>query len=296
MELRQLKTFLVVADLLNFNQSANQLHFAQSTVSARIKALEEEVGVPLFDRLGKKVALTEAGRMLVRYAKKIIALEEETLAEVNGKKEHGGSISIRIPQSLGNQVLPHILKDFSTGFPFVNIDVNTCTFTQLKRELRTGITDVAFLLYDAVHKVDLKSEVLGCVNLTFICSNNSEFKDKTNITMKDLEKTPVLLPKYDCRYKTFLTQTFAELNINPVIFEINSVETIRTCVKQGVGISLLPEFSITNQLTAGDFSTFLVNNHQMETAILMILHKDKWQSKPLKNFIELTKKYIKKLN
>lgn len=125
MESSQLKTFLAVAELLSFNRAAERLNFAQSTVSARIKRLEQEVDVPLFERLGKKVILTEAGRRMVRYAKKILDLETETLYEISGKEESSGSISIRIPQSLGSYMLPRILPEFQKKYPRINLDINT---------------------------------------------------------------------------------------------------------------------------------------------------------------------------
>ncbi|MGA7644044.1 MAG: LysR family transcriptional regulator, partial [Syntrophobacteraceae bacterium] len=84
MELRQLKTFLMVAKLLSFNRAADALNYAQSTVSVQIRGLEEEFGVPLFDRLGKQVVLTEAGQVLMRYAQKMLDIEEETHCEVAG--------------------------------------------------------------------------------------------------------------------------------------------------------------------------------------------------------------------
>jgi DNA-binding transcriptional LysR family regulator len=80
MELRQLKTFLTVSQLLSFNRAAGSLNYAQSTVSAQIKALEDELAVPLFDRLGKRVVLTEAGDLLARYARKMLDMEAATIS------------------------------------------------------------------------------------------------------------------------------------------------------------------------------------------------------------------------
>jgi DNA-binding transcriptional LysR family regulator len=98
MELRQLKTFKTVAQLLNFNRAAEILNYSQSAVSAQIKLLEEELGVKLFERLGKRIALTQAGETLMRYSQKMLDIEKETLTEVSGWKEPHGSISVRIPQ------------------------------------------------------------------------------------------------------------------------------------------------------------------------------------------------------
>lgn len=287
METRQLKTFLVVAELLSFNQAAEALNLAQSTVSARIKGLEEELGVPLFDRLGKKVALTEAGRMMIRHAKKMTEFEAETLAEVTGWNEPTSSISMRIPQSLGTYLLPHVLKRFQKDYPRVNLDISSCTFSRLKQELRSGLTDVAFLLYDAVNLSDLKSEVLGFTNLVCLCSNSSDLKSKVYVSLKELENETLLLPKNDCRYATAFSRLITEQDITPAtMLEINSIETIKACVEQDVGVALLPEFAVKEELAQGRFATFQLENGPIEVAILMILHKEKWLSQPMEMFIE----------
>ncbi|MBU0944996.1 MAG: LysR family transcriptional regulator [Proteobacteria bacterium] len=287
MELRQLKTFLVVAELLSFNQAADALNFAQSTVSARIRALEEELGVPLFDRLGKKVALTEAGRIMVRYARKMADMEAETFAEVAGWEGPGGSISVRMPQSLGTYLLPRVLVRFQQQYPRVNLDINTCTFSTLKQELRSGITDMAFLLMDTIHEASLKSEILGFVNLLFICSSTAELSRRKVVRLEDMEQQTLLLPKYDCRYKSTFLQDLAELKVTPAaVLEINSIETIKACVEQGVGVTLLPEIAVQEELAQGRFASFQFEGESLETAILLILHKDKWLSQSMEAFIE----------
>lgn len=161
MELRQLKTFLMVGKLLSFNRAAEILNYAQSTVSVQIRALEEEFGVPLFDRLGKQVVLTEAGQALMRYARKMIDIEDETHAEVSGRAQPQGSLSIRMPQSLSGCYLPAILSKFCAHYPNVGFDINSCAYHSLEHELKSGITDVAFLLAESISARDLKSEVLG---------------------------------------------------------------------------------------------------------------------------------------
>ena len=289
-ELRNLKSFLVVAELLSFNQAAETLNFAQSTISARIRTLEEELGIPLFDRLGKKVALTEAGKIMLHYARKMIALEAETFSEVAGWEEPGSSISVRIPQSLGTYLLPKVLSRFQQHYPRVNLDINTCTFTSLKKELRSGITDVAFLLLDTIHEADLESEVLGFVNLLFVCSANSELGLKRTVHLRDLEKQTLLLPKHDCNYRSTLLRELTESKVYPVaIQELNSIETIKACVEQGVGVTILPEIACAEELKQGRLRSFHVERDIFETSILMILHKDKWLSQPMKAFIQEVK-------
>lgn len=290
MELRQLKTFLTVAELLSFNKAATVLNLAQSTVSARIRVLEDDLGVLLFDRLGKNVTLTEAGRKMARYARKMIDMEAETLAEVGRSEEPGGSLSVRIPQSLGALLLPEVLKRFQQTCPRVNLDINSCSFNLLKKELRSGITDVAFLFIDGIHEVDLVEEVLGFTEILFVYSAMSPLAETEIIELESMENQCLLLPKFDCHYnKTFL-QTLKERNIQPAaVIELNSIETIKCCVEQGVGVGVLPEIVVEKDVEGGRFVASRVGANRVETAILMIRHKNKWLSPSLENFINTVK-------
>ncbi len=160
----------------------------------------------------------------------------------------------------------------------------------LKQELRSGITDVAFLLLDAIHEADLKSEVLGFVKLLFICSPDSKLSTGKMVRLKDMEQQTLLLPKYDCRYQSTFVRDLAELKVAPAaILELNSIETIKACVEQGVGISFLPEMAVEEALRQGRLASFEIDDKQMETAILMILHKNKWLSPSMEAFIREVK-------
>ena len=108
MELRELKTFQKVAILLSFNLAADALHYAQSTVSAQIKSLEDDLGVPLFHRLGKKISLTEAGENLLKHSQRLLAMVEETYTATTGRGMLEGSLSIRVPQTVAAYYLPDI--------------------------------------------------------------------------------------------------------------------------------------------------------------------------------------------
>ena len=196
MELRQLRTFQPVARRASFNRAAKVLNYAQSTVSAQIRLLEEEFGVPLFNRLGKKISLTEAGQMLMRYSQRMLDIEKETLAKVSSWEEPHGSISIRIPQSIGTYLLPSVLSKFQTDFPKVGFDISTCAYNELITELKTGITDVAFLLADSIPFAELKSEVLRIENLVLVSSLDHHLAKQNSVDIKDLSGQTILLPKH----------------------------------------------------------------------------------------------------
>jgi DNA-binding transcriptional LysR family regulator len=121
MEIKQLITFKHAAENLNFTQTAKLLNFAQSSVTAQIKALEDEIGKPLFERLGKRLILTEAGRTFKSYADKIIALSQEAVTAANGEEEISGTLTIGAQESQCTYRLPLILKEFKSAFPKVKL-------------------------------------------------------------------------------------------------------------------------------------------------------------------------------
>ncbi|MBU1041745.1 MAG: LysR family transcriptional regulator, partial [Proteobacteria bacterium] len=170
MELRDLRTFVAVARLLSFHRAGEEVHAAQSTVSARIAALETDLGVRLFERLGRRVALTAAGERLRDYAVKMLDLEEETRAWMSGESEVRGSLTVRVPESLCAWRLGGIIRAFREGYPLVRLRFTACTLEGLEKDLRQGVTDLAFLMADSVRAGDLVVEALGVEKLVLVAA------------------------------------------------------------------------------------------------------------------------------
>ena len=119
MDMQRLRTFRMAATLMNFNRAAENLNCSQSTVSAQIKGLENEVGATLFKRVGKSVRLTEGGAKMLTYADKLLALRDEAVAEITGGNRSSGLLTIRTPQTVAAFYLPHILREYQPRFPGV---------------------------------------------------------------------------------------------------------------------------------------------------------------------------------
>ena len=294
MELRQLKTFQTVARLLNFNRAAEVLNYSQSAVSAQIKLLEEELGVPLFDRLGKNVHLTEAGNMLVQYSQKMLDIEKETVAKVSGWEEPQGSISIRIPQSIATYLLPSVLSEFHQRFPKVGLDISSCAYHTLPQELKTGMVDVAFLLADSIPFAELKAELLRIEPLVLVASPDHYLSKQSAINMRDLTGQAILIPKHDCSYKMLFESILAEEKVDAVtIMELNSIEAIKQCVSKGIGVTMIPMMSVTQEIEQKRLKILPWPEEKLETGILMIRHKDKWLSPTLQAFMDTVKEVLK---
>ena len=293
MEIRYLKTFRTVAHLLNFNQAAKILNCSQSTVSAQIKLLEEELDVLLFDRLGKKIILTDAGSKLIRYAQKMIDLEKETFSEIADNGERVGDISIRAPQSVGTYLIPEILEVFRGLYPGIGFNIETCSIVSLKNELRSGIVDVAFLLADEAAVKGFQTEVLRTEPLVLIAGPGHRLAMKNKIQIQDLNGETIILPKHDCGYKMVFEKMLVEQNIKTASkMEFNSVEAVKRCVMKGIGISIIPRLSVRDEINAGKLTILPLTEEILETCVLMIWHKNKWLSPTLTEFMDCARKTI----
>jgi len=291
-----LKTFLAVGRLLSFYRAAETLHYAQSTVSAQIKALEEEFGVPLFDRLGKKVVLTEAGESLMQYAEKMLAIEEETRAGVSACQEPKGTISLRIPESVGTCLLPEAFREFHRSYPTISLDISNCVFHTLKQEFKTGITDLAFLISDSVTAAKSVVEALGFLRIVAVCAPGHRAAGKTTFDLGDFAGETVLLPKQDCSYKMGFDRELTEQDVRLAArMEMTSVGTIKQCIIQGVGIAILPEISIRDERAAGRVHVLPWEDGGREQAILMLWHKDKWIFPALRAFMDAARNSVRRL-
>ena len=294
MELRQLKTFVTVARLLSFNRAAETLNYAQSTVSSQIKLLEEEFGQPLFDRLGKRVLLTEAGQILYQYAQKMLTIEKETLSRVSGWEEPRGAISIRMPQSIGTYYLPSVLSEFQAVYPKVGLDISTCAYDVLLNELRTGIIDLAFLLTDSIPFSELKTDVLRVEPLVVVASPNHPVAGLSKLHIRDVAAQSIFLPKHDCSYKMIFENMLIEGNPGAAtVMELNSLEAIKQCILKGLGVAMMPLVAVKKEIEQKEMVILSWPEEPLETAILMIRHKDKWISPALEAFMKTVKDVMK---
>lgn len=197
MDFQRLRTFRTVATLMNFNQAAQVLNYAQSSISAQIKTLEDEIGAELFKRTGKKVTLTEAGEKMLTYAHKLLAIEEEARAEIAGKPKVPCLLTLRVPQTVATYHLPAVLSDFRRRFPETCLDISSCALYSLEHELSIGTVDLAFLLAESVDSANLRFELLKIESLVLATFPGNPLAQKKPATYSDLRDQTLLLPKAD---------------------------------------------------------------------------------------------------
>src|SRR5271168_1844933 len=150
MEVRQLQIFRTLAKELNFTRTAELVHTVQSNVTAQIRALEDELGVPLFDRLGRKVTLTDAGRRFLPFAEQALTAMEQGQQAINVCAEPSGPLRIGAPESVLTYRVPEVVQAYRKRFPLVELMFRPSFDSSMCNTLQTGEYDMAILMADSV--------------------------------------------------------------------------------------------------------------------------------------------------
>ncbi|MDQ6598132.1 LysR family transcriptional regulator [Bacillus salipaludis] len=288
MEIKQLLTFKNAAENLNFTQTAKILNFAQSSVTAQIKSLEEEIGKPLFERLGKRLILTEAGHQFKLYAEKMIKLSEEAITVVNAEEEPTGTLIIGAQESQCTYRLPPILKEFKAAFPKVKLVFKPAHSDEMARNhLMEGLLDVAFFMDLSKPEGSLRVEQLIKEELKLVVSPNHP---KPVLSLNDLKDETLLLTEMGCSYRMIFEDSLKSARVFPLDkIEFSSIEAIKQCVIAGLGVALLPEMVVKKDIQEGRMKEIPWKGSESSLFTQIAWHKDKWITPPLEAFINLTR-------
>jgi DNA-binding transcriptional LysR family regulator len=290
MEVRQLQTFCVLAEELNFTRTAERVHTVQSNVTSQIKSLEEELGAPLFDRLGKRVVLTEAGRRLRPYAEKALAAMDQGHRAVKFGSEPAGPLHIGSPESVLTYRLPEVLKLFRKRYPKVDLSFHPDSQERLATALESGRLDLAISMSDSFEGPQLNSIKMRTENIYLFSTPDHPLTKAKKVYPKDLMDQTLLLTEAGCGYRKVLDMQLASANVRPQhVTEFSSIEAIKQCVSAGMGLGLLPEIVIACELKKRQFAVLNWQGEKMSIATSIVWHKDRWMSPGMQAFLDVLK-------
>ncbi len=290
MDFRQLVTFRMVATTLSFTRTAALMNYAQSSVTAQIQALEDDLGLPLFNRLGRQVTLTDAGSILFRYAEKILDLTEEARAAVTGGESPSGSLVIGAPETICTYRLPPILRRFQQAYPDIRLTLRPFPYSELHRSIREGVVDIAFMLEQPFQSSFLMSEILCAEPLVVIAAPDHPLAGKPCVETLDLESEPILMTGRGCGYRRLFEQELAAAGLHPdTSLEFDSVEAIKQCVMSGLGVAMLPAVAVAREIAAAQLVALRWGDPDLQVSTQVAWHKDRWVSPALQAFIETSR-------
>lgn len=293
MEVRQLQIFCTLAEELNFTRTAERVHTVQSNVTTQIKALEEELGTPLFDRLAKRVMLTDAGRRFLPYAEKALTAMVEGHFAVRHGAEPAGQLRIGAPESVLTYRLPEVLQCFRKRYPQVEVIFRPHWDETLFDALESGKLDMAIRMIDAIDHSQFASVRLRTEKVYLIAHPEHPLAEKQTVEPADLGGQMLLLTEAGCAYRKKLDEMLAAQKVRAGnVTEFSSVEAIKQCATAGMGIGLLPEIVVAAELHRKQLKSLRWAGPNMDIATHIVWHKDKWLSPGMLAFLELLKEKI----
>jgi Transcriptional regulator len=286
MTVRHLKIFVTVCREKSITSAAKKLYISQPAISKAIRELEEYYNKPLFDRISKKLYLTESGKTVYQYALHISSLFEELdgllmNSETNGKLRIGSSITI------GTHFMPNYIREFSKRFPNIQTFVTINSSDVIEKLVLDNELDFA-LIEGVVHSENIISKDFIKDELIVICDINNPLLKKDNISIDDLSTQTFLM-----REKNSGTRELAEsvltlhnLSMKP-LWESSSTEAIIQGVSKGIGISILPLHLVSDYIVNKQVTKLNVNGLTFSRQYHIIYHKNKFLTPASIEFMKL---------
>lgn len=285
MEVRQLQIFRALATELNFTRTAERVHTVQSNVTAQIRALEEELGVPLFDRLGRKVTLTDAGRRFLPFANQALSAMEAGERALRAGSEPTGPLRIGAPESVLTYRLPVVVREYRKRYPRVELMFRPSFDESLCQILQTGTLDMAIRMADGAPELPLQGKKLRTERVFLVSDLRHPLAKQRTVKPEDLAGQSLLLTEAGCGYRAKLDRVLAMRNVRAGhITEFSSVEAIKQCVAAGMGLGLLPAIVVAKEIRQHQLKVLSWAGPALDIATHILWHEDKWISPAMAAF------------
>lgn len=290
MELRNLLTFIHVAELGSFTKAAEQLGYSQSTISFQIKQLEDELGCLLFERINHTITLTERGHELISYAHRICALSDEFKESLTKEADCSGHIHIVTPDSVCEEMIHSHYIDFHTKYPNISIRFTTADTSVMFDMLDHNEADAIITLDSHTYRKEYVIAKETPLSMHFVTNARSRFASQKNLSIKDIAQEPFILTECGQGYRRVFDKELAKhsLEITPVL-EIGRTDIITSLLAQSDMISYLPDFVTAPLIASGALCYLNVCDMNIDIWKQLIHHKNKWISKSLKAFLDYVK-------
>ena len=287
MDLKNLTTFIHVAELNSFSKEALALGYSQSTVSFQIRQLETELNAQLFERIHHTVALTEKGREVLNYAHRIRRMTMELTETMEGQQDLKGHIRLAMADSLCDSLFDSSFPDFCRQHPGLTLKIIAAGTGEMFRLMNHNEADAILTLDSHIYDREYVIFREETVKMHFIASAFSPLAKRPSLSVAELLSWPFLLTEKGMSYRRLLDEGLAErsLEVTPVL-EMGSARLICSLIGEGAGISFLPDYVTEQDVQAGAIVRLNVRDFEVEIWKQLLYHRDKWVSPQLEAVLE----------
>lgn len=271
MDLHQLRVFHAAVHGGGFTRAGEKLHLSQSTVSQHIKLLEEELGCPLFLRVGKRVQVTEAGKVLVQYAERIfrdLQNAEMAVREINALKR--GTVRLGVGPTTLIYRLPPILGEYKRRFPDIELIVLAGNTEFLLQQLRSQHIDLAIVMPSGPQP-GLTVKPLVREEMVIVIHREHPFARRRTIEASELAALRFILYEKNTAMQNLVDRFFASLGVAPTItMEVENNEAIKSLVRAGLGASILPLCAVADEPPEGELRILRVKGRPLTRQLHLV--------------------------
>ena len=264
MDLRQLEILQAIAETGSFTASGRKLNVSQSAISRQILLLEEELGEPLFLRVGRQVRMTPAAESLVQLGQRVFRDLTETVGTITDRtKELKGVLRLSGGMTVCLYVFPPLLKHLKRVHPHLDVRLTVVTAGRSVQEIRGGRVDVGLLTLP-VEESDLITVPVLREELLLVMNPTHPLARRRKVVPKDLAAQPFVLFEAGSATRKVIDNFFAAEEIEPtIVMDTENVEIIKAMVKTGLGIGIVPYQSVAREVRAGQFAIARVEGHEL---------------------------------
>lgn len=288
MDFIYLKTFRQVALRQSFTRAAEELGYAQSSVTTQIQKLEKEYNVKLFERHGKTLRLTSSGEELLKIAVQIIELYDQSKEKL--AMQGGGTLSIGTIDSIASYFLPQVIQTIRESYPEMNIRLQADREDYILDQVKEGEFDIGLILGNTLPEPTLNTIVIREEPLVLVSSPKNPLLQLNQLEINDLKHTDWFMAEASCNYRIMLEKVLRAHGIPfNVRLELGNPEAIKRCVMAGDGIALLPEMVVRDEIQRQELSVLPFAHSDIKLYMYLVIHPKKWISNSLMEFISLLK-------
>lgn len=292
MDTTNLTAFLAIVDTGSFSEAGEKLYLTQPAVSKRIAALEDQLGTPVFDRVGRQVVLNEAGRTLLPRARQMLDLLKNTRQEItNLSGEIKGPLAIATSHHIGLRRLPEILKAFSRQYPEVKLDIRFVDSEASYEMLNRGEIELAVITLSPRSKPNVQSELLWNDPLTFMAARDHPLVGLNKVTTRELSQHQAVLPGKNTFTYQLVNRLFEQEGLKlHTAMSTNYLETLRMLAAIGLAWCILPRTMLGEDLLPLDVDLQTTLKPPVRQ-LGYILHNKRSLSNGARAFAELLDQY-----
>mgnify|MGYP002797920848 FL=1 len=290
MEIRQLSTFIRVAQFKSFSKAAESLGYSQSAVTVQIHQLEEELHTRLFDRMGKRIALTDPGTQFMDHAYEVLKEVNKARLSVSDAGELRGRLHIGTIESLCFFKLPAVLRMYWEKHPHVVIRVTIGEPEHLIERMERGELDMIYILDEPQYNNGWRKLMEQREKVVFVASASlgEELRGIPDLKVEQLLDMPFYLTERDANYRRVLDRFLAsrETILTPFL-ECSDTSFIIKMLEINRGVSFLPWYAVEQSVRQGKLSLLNVTNLHVSLYRQIFSHKEKWHTREMNEFVRL---------